>query len=208
MNEHFLETIAPIFIAVFTALIGPAAVEYIKLHILGKKENDPIKEELSYSSVINEELESIRSTLKSDRCWILMYHNGGHYLHSKRSMQKFSIMFESCETGVSSVSAIFNNIPVSLYSRSTQELVNNGKVYITDYDDPTISTYGLKGNGEATGTKSSYAVALFDIMNDQCIGSLGVDYLEQTTLNEEELHTLNERSQRVAGYLSNFIKSK
>lgn len=208
MNQHLIETIGTVALAVFSTLIAPAAVEYFKIHVIGKKVVDPIKEELEYSFVIDEQLEEIRLLFNSDRCWISMYHNGGHYLHSKRSMQKFSIMFESLGPGVSSVSTLFNNIPVSLFTSSTKELLLNKHIYITDFNDPTINVFGLGGNSDATNTASTYSIALFDIATNQCIGALGIDYLDKTVLSDGELQILNQRVQRVAGYLSNFIKSK
>jgi hypothetical protein len=123
-------------------------------------------------------------------------------------MQKFSIMFESSAPGVAGVGMIFNNIPVSLFSKSVEEIVTNKHIYIMDYSDPTVATFGLKAAAEASGTSSSYSVALLDIITEQCIGTLGVDYLKKTRLHAADLIVLNERSQRVAGFLSNFIKSK
>ena len=117
-------------------------------------------------------------------------------------------MFESLGSGVSSVSSVFNNIPVSLYTASTKELLLNKHIFINDFYDPTINTFGLSGVGEATSTTSVYSIALFDIATNQCIGSLGIDYLDKTILSDTELQLLNQRVQRVAGYLSNFIKSK
>ena len=208
MNQHLIETLGTVALAIFSTLIAPAAVEYFKVHVIGKKYSDPIKDELEYSYVINEQLEEIRLLFNADRCWISMYHNGGHYLHSKRSMQKFSIMFESLGSGVSSVSSVFNNITVYLYTASTKELLLNKHIFINDFYDPTINTFGLSGVGEATSTTSVYSIALFDIATNQCIGSLGIDYLDKTILSDTELQLLNQRVQRVAGYLSNFIKSK
>ena len=207
MDQHMFEMIGAIIIAVITALVGPAVLEYLKLK-MSPKGNDPVKKELEYSCIINEELEAIREELKADRCWVTLYHNGGHFLHGKRSMQKFSVMFEASAPGVSGVGMIFNNIPVSLFSKATEEIVRNKHIYIKDYDDPTVATFGLKSGAEASGTKSSYSVGLFDIITDQTIGTIGIDYLKKTKLEVAQLIFLNEKSQRVAGFLSNFIRSK
>jgi hypothetical protein len=201
------EMIGAIIIAVITALVGPAVLEYLKLK-MSAKSHDPVKKELEYSCIINEELEDIREELKADRCWVTLYHNGGHFLHNKRSMQKFSVMFEASAPGVSGVGMIFSNIPVSLFSKATEEIVRNKHIYIKDYDDPTVPTFGLKSGAEASGTKSSYSVGLFDIITDETIGTIGIDYLKKTKLEVAQLIFLNEKSQRVAGFLSNFIRSK
>ena len=97
MDQHTIEMIGAIIIAVITALVGPAVLEYLKLKMSSSKNRDPVKKELEYSCIINEELEAIREELKADRCWVSLYHNGGHFLHGKRSMQKFSVMADLSE---------------------------------------------------------------------------------------------------------------
>jgi hypothetical protein len=207
MDQHMFEMLSAVIIAVITTLVGPVLVEYVKAK-LSAKPMDPVRKELEYSCIINEELEEIRELLKADRCWVTMYHNGGHFLHSKKSMQKFSVMFESSAPGVSGVGMIFNNIPVSLFSRATEEIIKNKHIYIKDYEDPTVATFGLKAGAEASGTKSSYSIGLFDIITDESIGTIGIDYLKRTKLDVPQLILLNEKAQRVAGFLSNFIRSK
>jgi len=202
-----LEMASAVVIAVITTLIGPVIVEYVKAK-LAPVPADPIKKELEYSCIINEELESIREEIGADRCWISMFHNGGHYLHGNKSMQKFSIMFETSAPGVAGVGRIFNNIPVSLFSKSVDEIIKNKHIYISDYSDPSIATFGLKEAATASGTTSSYSIGMFDIITDQCIGTFGVDYLDKTKLTAAQLIVLNEKAHRVAGFLSNFIRSK
>jgi hypothetical protein len=206
-TQHMFEMASAVTIAVITTLIGPAVVEYIKSK-LASTPVDPIKKELQYSCIINDELESIREDMDADRCWITMFHNGGHYLHGNKSVQKFSVMFETSAPGVAGVGMIFNNIPVSLFSKSVDEMIKSKHIYISDYSDPTVATFGLKEAATASGTRSSYSIGLFDLITDQCIGTIGIDYLDKTKLNAAQLILLNEKSQRVAGFLSNFIRSK
>ena len=202
------QTTITVIVALFTTLIAPIIVEYIKNKFFAKSKPDPLINELEYSNIIVDELTDIRKQLTSDRCWIIMFHNGGHFLHSNRSMQKFSVMFESTSPGTSTVSGLFTNVPVSLYTKSVQEHITNGHIYIPDYENPSIETFGLKNMSEATGTKSSYSVALFDIATKQCIGLLGIDYIDLTYLNQLQLDELNNRASKISGYLSIFIKIK
>jgi len=123
-------------------------------------------------------------------------------------MQKFSVMFETSAPGVSGIGMVFNNIPVSLFSRATEEIIKNKHIYIKDYEDPTVATFGLKSGAEATGTRSSYSIGLFDLITEESIGTIGIDYLNVTKLNLSQLILLNEKAQRVSGFLSNFIRSK
>lgn len=209
MDIHMIELFGVIIVSVITAIIGPSVVEYVRLKLKNTGElKDPMRVEISHSTIIHHELEEIREIFKGDRIWITMYHNGGNYLTHNKSMKKFSMMYESCKSGVAPIAHTFTNLPVSLYSRSTEEILNRGHIYISDYSDPKISTFGLRSAGESTGTKSSYSVGLFEIETNQCIGVLGVDFLRKKVLNEEQIIVLNEKSQRIAGYLSNYLSSK
>ena len=209
MDIHMVELFGVIVVSVITAIIGPSVVEYVKVKLSNpKKTTDHIRTEITHSKIIHHELEDIREILKGDRVWITMYHNGGNFLTNNKSMKKFSMMYESCRSGVAQIAHTFTNLPVSLYSRSTEEILNKGHIYIPDYSDHSISTFGLRGAGESTNVKSSYSVGLFEIENNQCIGVLGIDYQRKRVLNEEQLVLLNEKAQRIAGYLSNYLSSK
>lgn len=205
MDSHTLEMVGIIIVAVITAILGPSIVEIVKSKLRRADKSDPIKNEVVQSATILDELDDVRNLLKSDRVWVKMYHNGGHYLLTNKSIQKFSVMYESCSPGVSNVGHIFSNIPISLYQRSTHQLMEHGKLYIPDFNDPKVATYGLKGAAESTGTKSTYAVALHDIGTDKCIGTIGVDYLKKNKLSKKELGLLQQRAERIGGYLSNFL---
>lgn len=203
-----IEMVSLIIVAVITAIIGPSIVEYVKIKFRSSDRPDPIKQEIEYAMVVNGEIEDIREELKADRSWIVMYHNGGNFLTHDKSMKKFSMTYENCKSGVPPVAHIFTNLPVSLYSRATEEILNHRHIYISDYNDPEVATFGLKGASESTGAKSSYTVGLFDIKTDNCIGLLGLDYNRKRKLTDEQVHFLNERTQRVAGFLSNYLYSK
>jgi len=205
MDSHTLEMIGIIIVAVITAILGPTIVEIVKIKLRKKVTIDPIKNEVVQSATILDELDEIRITLEGDRVWVKMYHNGGHFLLTNKSIQKFSVMYESCSTGVSNVGHIFRNIPISLYQRSTHQLMEHGHLYIPDFNDPKVATYGLKGAAESTGTVSTYAIALHDIGTNKCIGTLGIDYLKKNKLSKKELIFLNQRAERIGGYLSNFL---
>jgi len=205
MDSHTLEMIGIIIVAVITAVLGPTVVEIVKAKLRKKVTVDPIKNEVVQSATILDELDDIRIKLKGDRVWVKMYHNGGHFLLTNKSIQKFSVMYESCSPGVSNVGHVFSNIPISLYQRSTHQLMNEGYLYIPDFNDPKVATYGLKGAAESTGTVSTYAIALHDIATNKCIGTIGIDYLKKNKLTKKELILLNQRAERIGGYLSNFL---
>lgn len=209
MDTHTLEMVGVIIVAVITAIIGPSIVEYVKIRLRNNQNTDPIREEITHSTIVHKEIEDIREEFKADRCWITMYHNGGNFLTQDKSMKKFTMMYENCKPSISPIAHTFTNLPVSLYTRATEEILTNKHIYISDYNDPTIPTFGLRGASESSGAKSTYSVGLFDIKTDNCIGILGIDYnSRKKKLNEDQLHFLNEKTQRVAGFLSNYLHSK
>jgi len=158
--------------------------------------------------VIFDEISEIRDMLDGDRIWISQFHNGGHFLHTNKSIQKFSITYEDVKPGVSSVIHLFTDIPLSLYSRAMNHIMENKHLWIPDFKDETITTCGLKSAADATGTNATYAIGLFDIVTDRCIGTMGVDYRDKKRLTQLQKDFLIDRGNRLAGYLSVYLKSK
>jgi hypothetical protein len=205
-----LELFASIATAFIVSAIGPTVVEWAKLK-LAKKEpfSDPVKAELVKSCIIDREIETIMDTLGADRVWISQFHNGGKFLHSTKSIQKFSIFHEVNVSGVSPVAHTFRNIPASLYSRAFDELLKNGSIFIADFQDETIATYGLKGGAEAVGTRASYVFGLFNLGTNEFMGTLGVDWVKKPKqLKQEQLAYLSAEANRLSGYISNFLQDE
>ena len=205
-----LEIIASIATAFIVSTLGPAVVEWVKAK-LAKPEiiNDPVKAELVKSCIIDRELEIILDTLHADRVWISQFHNGGKFLHSSKSIQKFSVFHEVNASGVSPIAHTFRNIPASLYSRAFDELLKNGSIFIADFQDETISTFGLKGGAEAVGTRSSYTFGLFNLGTNEFMGTLGIDWVKKPKqLKQEQLSYLSAEANRLSGYISNFLQDE
>jgi hypothetical protein len=205
--SHQMEIFATILIALITAVIGPIVLEWVKVKLSKKDNVDPIKKGCEQGLIIEEEIESIREELKGDRVWISMFHNGGHYLHTNKSIQKFSIVYEVDKPGVARIAHTFTNIPLSLFAKSTDEILKTGYIFISNFDDPTIATFGLKAGAEVGGAKASYCIALFDIKTEACIGIVGIDDIKPKKLTNEEKGFLMERANRLSGFLSNFLKN-
>jgi len=116
-------------------------------------------------------------------------------------MAKFSIMYETVNSGVSSVQTNFHNIPVNLFSKSINELLNNDIIEIPDYKDETIATYGLKYIAEDTNCKSGYLFAIKTI-DDKFIGTLGLDFTKKKTkLDIESINHLQVHATSLGGVL-------
>jgi hypothetical protein len=111
-------------------------------------------------------------------------------------MAKFSIMYETVSPGATSVQSNFHNIPVNLFSKSINQLLNNDVIEIYDFKDESISTYGLKYIAEDTGCKSEYLFAVKSI-DERFIGTLGIEYtkevkkLDINSINHLQVHASN-----------------
>lgn len=200
MNQHMLEIFGSVIVALITALFGPIVVMWVKKKIT--KPVDTLKTEIYQIEKINSELEEMLNHLECDRVWVTQIHNGGHFLHSNKSMQKFSVVYEIDAPGISPVSNIFTNMPISLYSRFFVEILKGKFIGICDYSNESVATYGLKPAAEATGARASYILGLFDFGTGKLMGTIGIDYVEPTHLNDPKVEYFREKGERLAGYLS------
>ena len=204
MNQHMIEIFGSVLVALITALLGPIALIWIKKKL--SKPKDELKIELNENEKINAEMEEMLDYLECDRVWVTQIHNGGHFLHSNKSMQKFSVVYEVDAPGVSPVSKVFTNIPISLYSKFFIEIMEVKFIGIWNYDDPTVATYGLKTGAEATGAKASYISGLYDFGTGKLMGCIGIDFMEPKHIDEDKADYFRVKSERLAGYLSNYNK--
>jgi hypothetical protein len=121
-------------------------------------------------------------------------------------MAKFSIIYETVGANVSSVQGNFHNIPVNLFSKSINQLLNNDVIEIPDYKDDKIATYGLKYIAEDTGCKSGYLFAIKSI-DEKFIGTLGLDYTKKKTkLDSESINQLLIQATSLGGVLMSHLK--
>ena len=201
-----MENFATVAVAFITGVIGPIAVLYIK-HILDsrKKKPDMVMDTLRVSELINLKIDHIRDEFGADRVWISQFHNGGNFYPTGRSMAKFSIMYEAVSANASSVQSNFKNIPVNLFSRSINQLLQNEVIEISDFKDETIATYGLKYVAEESGCKSSYLFAIKTI-EDKFIGVLSVEYTKRKTkLNMEDINHISNHASSIGGVLMTYL---
>jgi hypothetical protein len=155
-----MENWTGIIVAFITGVLGPLSIIFVKNWLSkNKKKPDMVQETLKVSELVNQKIENIKEEFKPDRVWITQFHNGGNFYPTGKSMAKFSIIYETVNPGVNSVQSNFHNIPVNLFSKSINELLNNDLIAIQDYKDETIATFGLKYIAEDTNCKSGY---LFD----------------------------------------------
>ena len=189
--------------AFMTGVLGPVAVIGVR-HYLDKKKAKPdmVAETLETSEKVHIKLDHIREEFNADRVWITQFHNGGHFYPTGKSIAKFSMVYEVVNQGVSSIQSNFQNIPVSLFSKSTNFLLESDVIEIPDFKDETIATHGLKYVAEEGGCKSGYVFAIKTI-DDKFIGALGLDYTKRKTkLDMESINHLMVHATSIGGVLN------
>jgi len=188
-------------IAFVTGVVSPLAVIYLKHRLEKKSEPDMVTDALKVSELVTNKIDEIREVYKADRVWVTQFHNGGHFYPTGKSITKFSVIYETVNTGVSSIQHNFQNIPVNLFSKSMNELVKSNNISISDFKNPEIATFGLKYIAEESGCKSTYIFAIKSI-EDKFIGVLGLDYTKKKTmLVESEIKDLLIKSSSIGGVL-------
>ena len=194
-----------IVIAFITGVIGPILVMFVKNKLDKKEKPDMVMETLRVSELVNTKIEHIREEFNADRVWVTQFHNGGNFYPTGKSMAKFSIIYETVNAGVSSVQTNFHNIPVNLFSKSINELLQNDVIQIPDYKDEKIATFGLKYIAEDTGCKSGYLFAIKTI-DEKFIGTLGLDFTKRKTkLDMESINHLQVHATSLGGVLMNHL---
>jgi len=196
-----------VIVAFITGVLGPVILLFIK-NKLDKKNQKPdmVLETLKVSELVMSKLDRIKDELKPDRVWITQFHNGGNFYPTGKSMAKFSIIYETVKTGAPSIQSNFQNIPVNLFSKSINYLLENESIEISDFKDETIPTFGLKYVAEDTGCKSGYLFPIKSI-DGKFIGTLGLDYTKRKTkLDEEDIQHLKMYSASLGGVLMNHLQ--
>lgn len=191
-----------VIVAFISGVLGPVILLYTKNKLEKKKEiPDMVKETLLVSELITTKIEHIKEEFKADRVWITQFHNGGHFYPTGKSMAKFSVIYETVSQNTNSIQSNFQNIPVNLFSKSINYLLENDVIEIHDYKDESVATHGLKYIAEDTGCKSGYLFAIKTIDN-KFIGTLGLDFSKRKTkLDVDSINHLQVHATSVGGVL-------
>jgi len=201
--------LTPLIAAFITGLAGPLLVYAITKYINKRvKPIDLIQEAVNVSNLITDSIEDIKEEFEADRVWITQFHNGGNFYPTGKSMAKFSVIYETVNIGIGSIQSMFQNIQVNLFSKSINELQQNGSIQISDYKDPSIATFGLKYIAEDTGCKSGYLFAINSI-DGKFIGVLGLDYSrKKTKLSEIQINELLIHTGTIGGVIMTHLNQK
>ena len=195
--------------AFLTGIVGPILYLIIGRYLSKQKvkKEDKLRESIIEGNLIDDELLKIREGYQADRVWITQFHNGGNFYPTGKSIQKFSIFYEVTKVGVSGISHTFSNIPCSLYPKAFNHMLGGDKpgIFVPDFNDNKIPTFGLKGAADSVGTKSSYVLPLFSLDN-KFIGTFGIDYVsKKKRLTKEEWEHLQIQASKLAGYISSYL---
>lgn len=193
-----------------SGVVVPLLVVFInkRLELKRLRKNDKLESEIKVCNVVNTKLDSLREEFNADRVWVMQFHNGGHYYPTGKSIQKFSMFYESVEPGCESIKLLFQNIPVSLFSPSANKILTDNVIAVPDFKDDQMPTYGLKYTAQETGSKSTYIFGIRDI-NNKLIGMLGVDFTKRKKhLDQDDIQTLELEAAQIGGVLHTHLSEK
>ena len=197
-----MESFTAIAIAFITGILGPVLIIIIKNRLdKAKPKPDMVTDALRIGELVMARIEHIREEFKADRVWVTQFHNGGHFYPTGKSIAKFSVIYETVSPNTQSIQTNFQNIPVNLFTRSMNQLLEADIIEIGDYKDETIATYGLKYVAEESGCKSGYLFAIKTI-DDKFVGVIGLDYTKRKTkLDIESINHLAVHASSIGGVL-------
>ena len=198
-----------IVVAFITGVLGPIMVLALKnFYDKHKVKTDMITEALETSERVIHKLDHIKEEFEADRVWVSQFHNGGHFYPTGKSIAKFSIVYETVDAGTVSAQTSMQSIPVSLFSRPINELLENNTISIPDYKDEKIATYGLKYLADELGTKSTYMFAIKTI-DDKFIGIFSIEFTKKKTkLDIETVNLLSNHATAIGGVINNHLNQK
>ena len=198
-----------VIIAFITGVVGPLILllaRYILAH--RNKHKDPIKESAKAGTVVVKKLEEIQEYVGSDRIWITQFHNGGHFYPTGKSIQKDSMVYELVSQYATSIRHNFQNIPINLFSRSINHLLEEDYIAIKDFQDHAEPTYGLRYIAGETGVKSCYMFALKSI-ESKMIGVLSIEFVKnKAEISHEDLEQLHVYAGQIGVLIDTYLKSK
>ena len=192
-----------ITVALITAVVGPIAVNWVKLKMENKDANLPMRDALETSTLIDTQLEQMMEELGCDRVWIAQFHNGGYFYPTGRSIQKFSIFYEKCTPNTLNIQQTFQNIPVSLFPRVLSKIYKDNELSV---DDVTMEedTYGLEYLTTQFGTKSVCLVGLHSLDN-HLIGSLCISFQSPHHITKDEWIYIRQKVGVIGTLLSEYL---
>jgi hypothetical protein len=181
-----IATLGTVVVSILTYVIAPYIVEHAKKRFSSNSNDDVdiVIKELEGSKVVYDKLESIKNIVNCDKIWIAQFHNGANYLYNAKSMQKFSVKFETCDVGVAQTKEFYQNLPIHLYYRFISAIVENSFLFI-DFQDTDAPKYDMDRLRDFYPIKSMYAFPIYSI-DDKLIGLLVLEYVNNHSILERK----------------------
>ena len=197
-----MEQYSTIIVAFLTGVLGPILIILIKNKLeKSKPKTDMLSDSLRIGELVTSKIDHIREEFKADRVWISQFHNGGHFYPTGKSIAKFSIIYETVSSNTNSIQMNLQNIPVNLFTKSMNRLLDKDIIEISDFSDESISTFGLKYIAEDNNCKSGYFFAI-KTLDDKFIGVLGLDYTKRKVkLSQDDIKQLTIDASSLGGSL-------
>jgi len=200
-----LAMLTTIIVALITAVIGPLLMTWFKNKLETKPTKKLLEEAIDLNELVSEQLEIIIDELEADRIWIAQFHNGGHFYPTGKSIQKFSIFYETITPNTEPIQSVFQNIPVSLFPKSLSKLYKDGELSIAELNDG--EDYDLKPLCIAYGTKSFYMISIYNL-DDHFIGVMGIAFNEEYKLSKEDWIFIRQKVGAIGLLLTDYLKTK
>jgi len=193
-----MEYVLPVLIAVITTMIGPALMEWFK-HKLTKKKTDPLNEAIKHNESVNHQLELVLDEIQGDRIWIAMFHNGGHFYPTGKSIQKFSIFHERTTLETDSIMDTFQNIPVSLFPKCLSKIYNDSELHI---DKDNIYDFNFFSKNHGINSMDMFSI---EDPDGHFIGMMVIEFKEPHKFNKEEFIFIRQKLGIIGGILSQYL---
>jgi hypothetical protein len=193
-----MEYVLPLAIALITSIFGPMLIEWIKIK-LSKAKPDPLNEAIKHNESVNHQLEIIVEELKGDRIWIAMFHNGGHFYPTGKSIQKFSIFHERTTLDTDSIMDTFQNIPVSLFPKSLAKLYNEGEIHINNED---IYEFNFFSKNHGINSLDMFTI---EDLEGRFIGIMAIEFKKTKKFNTENYIFIRNKIGIIGSILSSYL---
>jgi hypothetical protein len=199
--------ITTIAVALITAVIGPAVLEWVKLKFNKQPSKESLmKETIDLNELVDYQLDNMIEVLECDRIWVAQFHNGGHFYPTGKSIQKFSLFYEKVSPNTQSIQHIFQNIPVSLFPKALAKLYKDGELGILN--SSINENYDLHSFACDYGTKSFYMLAIDDLDN-HFIGVIGIAFNnKEHKLTKEEWIFIRQKVGAIGSLLTEYLNKK
>jgi hypothetical protein len=195
--------ITTIVVALITAVFGPIAVAWARSKFESKPKQTPMAEALEASKLIDDQLEEMMQELGCDRVWVAQFHNGGHFYPTGKSIQKFSIFYEKCNSSIPHIQSTFQNIPVSLFPRVLSKVYKDGELEILNVDTEENS-FGISALTNQFKTKSICMVGLKSL-NGNLIGVMGISFIDERNLVTDDWIIIRQKVGVIGTLLSEYL---